>query len=192
MSGDEKVIRKLLTVTMDVITCPGHGESCESKRAEGVTEGLRLQIFESLRDILGSLRHRVSWIATDNLDTSEPLIILVFIFSRWHLIARTMPTLTVIKHFDVIKNIAAGFFTRSVDLFLCARTGQQLRPDTASLRGFGRKLCPLPNVHPVLPGWTAAGVCWVSRYWLHLYALVGFDTRPEPLSRHALSAARHG
>ncbi|KSB70949.1 hypothetical protein LFZ45_10250 [Salmonella enterica subsp. enterica serovar Weslaco str. 247K] len=29
-----------------------------------------------------------------------------------------MPTLTVIKHFDVIKNIAAGFFPRSVDLFL--------------------------------------------------------------------------
>lgn len=29
-----------------------------------------------------------------------------------------MPTLTVIKHFDVIKNITAGFFPRSVDLFL--------------------------------------------------------------------------
>jgi len=29
-----------------------------------------------------------------------------------------MPTFTVIKHFDVIKNIAAGFFPRSVDLFL--------------------------------------------------------------------------
>jgi hypothetical protein len=28
-----------------------------------------------------------------------------------------MPTLTVIKHFDVIKNITAGFFPRSVDLF---------------------------------------------------------------------------
>jgi hypothetical protein len=28
-----------------------------------------------------------------------------------------MPTLTVIKHFDVIKNIAAGFFPRSVGLF---------------------------------------------------------------------------
>jgi hypothetical protein len=28
-----------------------------------------------------------------------------------------MPTLTVIKHFDVIKNIAAGFFPRSIDLF---------------------------------------------------------------------------
>jgi hypothetical protein len=28
-----------------------------------------------------------------------------------------MPTLTVIKHFDVIKNIAAGFFPSSVDLF---------------------------------------------------------------------------
>jgi hypothetical protein len=33
------------------------------------------------------------------------------------MIARTMPTLTVIKHFDVIKNITAGFFPRSVDLF---------------------------------------------------------------------------
>lgn len=31
---------------------------------------------------------------------------------------RTMPTLTVIKHFDVIKNIAACFFPCSVDLFL--------------------------------------------------------------------------
>jgi hypothetical protein len=29
-----------------------------------------------------------------------------------------MPTLTVIKHFDVIKNITAGFFPRSVDLSL--------------------------------------------------------------------------
>ncbi|KIQ52969.1 hypothetical protein TA05_01795 [Citrobacter rodentium] len=29
-----------------------------------------------------------------------------------------MPTLTIIKHFDVIKNIASGFFLRSVDLFL--------------------------------------------------------------------------
>jgi len=29
-----------------------------------------------------------------------------------------MPTLTVIKHFDVTKDIAAGFFPRSVDLFL--------------------------------------------------------------------------
>lgn len=29
-----------------------------------------------------------------------------------------MPTLTVIKYFEVIKNIAAGFFPRSVDLFL--------------------------------------------------------------------------
>lgn len=57
-------------------------------------------------------------IATDNPDTSEPLIILVFVFSRWHLIARTMPTFTIIKHFDVIKNIASGFFPRSVDVFL--------------------------------------------------------------------------
>lgn len=52
----------------------------------------------------------------DSLDTSEPLIILVFVFRRWHLIARTMPTSTVIKHFDVIKNFTAGFFPRSVDL----------------------------------------------------------------------------
>jgi hypothetical protein len=29
-----------------------------------------------------------------------------------------MSTPTVIKHFDAIKNIAAGFFPRSVDLFL--------------------------------------------------------------------------
>lgn len=61
------------------------------------------------------------WIATDNLDTSEPLIILVFIFCRWHL-----STPTVIKHFDVIKNIAAGFFRRSVDFFLYQITLQQL------------------------------------------------------------------
>jgi hypothetical protein len=33
-----------------------------------------------------------------------------------------MPTLTVIKHFDVIKNIAAGF----LDLFLYPFTFQQL------------------------------------------------------------------
>jgi len=44
--------------------------------------------------------------------------VLVFVFCRWHLIARTMPTPTVIKRFDVIKNIAAGFFPRSVNLFL--------------------------------------------------------------------------
>ncbi len=37
-----------------------------------------------------------------------------------------MPTLTVIKHFDVIKNITAGFFPRSVDLFLYPFTFQQL------------------------------------------------------------------
>ncbi|EJK90230.1 hypothetical protein UUU_33500 [Klebsiella pneumoniae subsp. pneumoniae DSM 30104 = JCM 1662 = NBRC 14940] len=37
-----------------------------------------------------------------------------------------MPTLTVIKHFDVIKNIAAGFFPRSVDLFLYPFAFQQL------------------------------------------------------------------
>jgi len=54
----------------------------------------------------------------DNLDTSEPLVILVFIFCRWHLLARTMPMLTVIKHFDVIKKIVVGFFPRSVHLFL--------------------------------------------------------------------------
>ena len=36
-----------------------------------------------------------------------------------------MPTLTVIKHFDVIKNIAAGFFPRSIDLFLYPFTLQQ-------------------------------------------------------------------
>lgn len=29
-----------------------------------------------------------------------------------------MSTLTVIKHFDIIKNITASFFLRSVDLFL--------------------------------------------------------------------------
>jgi len=29
-----------------------------------------------------------------------------------------MPTLTVVKHFDVIKNFAAGFFPRHVDLFI--------------------------------------------------------------------------
>src|SRR5690606_23263905 len=68
----------------------------------------------------------VCCIATDNLDTSEPLIVLDFIFCRLHLIGRTMPTLTVIKHFDVIKNIAAGFFPRSVDLFLYALSFQQL------------------------------------------------------------------
>ncbi|CCK07069.1 hypothetical protein BN128_950 [Cronobacter sakazakii 696] len=49
---------------------------------------------------------------------------MVFVLSWWHLIARTMPTLTVIKHFDVIKNIAAGFFPRSVDLFLYPLTFQ--------------------------------------------------------------------
>ena len=32
-----------------------------------------------------------------------------------------MPTLTVIKHFDVIKNIAAGFFPRSVEFFFFIR-----------------------------------------------------------------------
>jgi hypothetical protein len=32
-----------------------------------------------------------------------------------------MPTLTVIKHFDVIKNIAAGFFPRSVIFSLSVR-----------------------------------------------------------------------
>jgi hypothetical protein len=41
-------------------------------------------------------------------------------------IARTMPTLTVIKHFDVIKKIAAGFFPRSVSLFLYPFAFQQL------------------------------------------------------------------
>jgi len=36
-----------------------------------------------------------------------------------------MPTLTVLKHFDVIKNNAAGFFPRSVDLFLYPFAFQQ-------------------------------------------------------------------
>jgi len=39
-----------------------------------------------------------------NLDTSEPSMILVLIFSQWHLFARVMPTLNVLKHFDEIKN----------------------------------------------------------------------------------------
>ncbi|CZY43850.1 Uncharacterised protein [Enterobacter hormaechei] len=32
----------------------------------------------------------------------------------------------------------------------------------------------------------------VSRYWLHLYELVGFAPRPLPLSRHASSGTSHG
>ena len=44
----------------------------------------------------------------DNLDASEQLIILVFIFCRWHLIARTMPTLTVIKHTQSLSHQQAG------------------------------------------------------------------------------------
>ena len=44
--------------------------------------------------------------------------ILVIIFSREYLLARAMPTLTVIKHFDVIKNIATGIVSLSGDLFL--------------------------------------------------------------------------
>jgi hypothetical protein len=43
-----------------------------------------------------------------------------------------MPTLTVIKHFDVIKNITAGFFPRSVDLFLYPFTFQQLEKLSAT------------------------------------------------------------
>ncbi len=43
-----------------------------------------------------------------------------------------MPTLTVIKHFDVIKNIAAGFFPRSVDLFLYPFAFQQLEKLSAT------------------------------------------------------------
>lgn len=37
-----------------------------------------------------------------------------FIICRWHLIAQNMPTITVIKIFDIIKNISVGFFPRSV------------------------------------------------------------------------------
>lgn len=36
------------------------------------------------------------WIATVNLDTSDSLIILTFVFHQWYLITRTMPTLNVI------------------------------------------------------------------------------------------------
>lgn len=50
------------------------------------------------------------------------------------------------------------------------------------------RLCLLSNVHPVLPGWTAAGSCWASQYWLHLYRLGDFSIRPELFcfNRHAL------
>ena len=57
-------------------------------------------------------------IVTDNLGTSKLLIILILIFRQWHLITLTMSTLTVIKNFDVFKNIASRFISRSVELFL--------------------------------------------------------------------------
>jgi hypothetical protein len=41
-----------------------------------------------------------------------------------------MPTLTVIKHFDVIENIGPGFFPR-LDRFLI-RSFQQLKNDSAT------------------------------------------------------------
>lgn len=56
----------------------------------------------------------------------------------------------------------------------------------------GCKLCPLPNIHLMLTGWTDAGVCWVPWNWFHFYALLGFDTRSEPLSQNVSLAARSG
>ncbi|MBA4820798.1 hypothetical protein H2241_07320 [Pantoea ananatis] len=52
------------------------------------------------------------------LQDGEPLIILIFVYWRWHLTALTVPTLAVIKHLDALNSIAAGFFPRSVGLFL--------------------------------------------------------------------------
>ncbi len=51
---------------------------------------------------------------------------LLFIFIRRHLIARTMSTSAVIKHFNVIKNIASGFLPCYVDPFLYQLTFEKL------------------------------------------------------------------
>lgn len=50
--------------------------------------------------------------------------------------------------------------------------------NTISLWWFGCKRFSLSKIHPVHPGWTAAWVCWVLRYWFPLYALMGFGTPP--------------
>lgn len=62
------------------------------------------------------------------------MIILVFIFCQWHLIAKTMPTLTVINHFDVIKNISLGLsvFRRSFS-FIRARFSNWKKPSATAL-----------------------------------------------------------
>lgn len=60
-------------------------------------------------------------IDTGNLDTSDFLIKLMLIFHWRHLITRAMLTPAIIKHFDVIKNIAAGFFPGSVNPVLIQR-----------------------------------------------------------------------
>ena len=71
-----------------------------------------------------------------------------------------MPTLTVIKHFDVIKNITMGFFPRSVDLFF-------IRSHFSSWKNFLQLRCRdsyhdgsyCPLVH-VISGTTAPhGLC---------------------------------
>lgn len=45
------------------------------------------------------------------LQDGEPLIILIFVYWRWHLTALTVPTLAVIKHLDALNSIAAGFLS---------------------------------------------------------------------------------
>ena len=83
-------------------TC-AHTHACRKNRACAFLAGFRVVCCLFYRfPVRNALRASqavratdvmVNWIATDNLDTSEPLIILVFIFCRWHVFARTMPTL---------------------------------------------------------------------------------------------------
>ena len=83
-------------------TC-AHTHACRKNRACAFLAGFRVVCCLFYRfPVRNALRASqavratdvmVNWIATDNLDTSEPLIILVFIFCRWHVFARTMLTL---------------------------------------------------------------------------------------------------
>ena len=97
------------------------------------------------------------WIATDNLDTSEPLIILVFIFCRWHLIAVNHADAYCYKTFRCNQNIAAGFFPRSVDLFLSVRVSNNwksfLQPHYHGSYRDGSCCPPVPWFQERLPSW---------------------------------------
>lgn len=103
-----------------------------------------------------ALLNNSNWIAMDNLDTFEPLIILVFVFSRWQLFTWTMPTPTVIKTFRCNQKHRCGLlpaFFRSFSLSVRVSVAGKSFPQPRCHGSYRDNSCCLPD--RVISGTTA-------------------------------------